>query len=172
MVRTRSAIEHGVIAKFLVLTGIYAAIDLLTKAIATGYLADGVIKELAGTFSLMLIYNTGATGGGSLGPYTMWINVAVTVIAILLIARIVAPLAAIDTRTVPALALVTGGAIGNLASMVLGPSGVADFLAVDITSTTTIVMNIADLFLWTGAVLLIPIVARLVRAVLTERAPR
>jgi lipoprotein signal peptidase len=87
-----------------------------------------------------------------------------------MVTRIVAPLAAVDPRATLALSLVTGGAIGNLASMLAGPEGVADFLAVRIGDATTIVMNGADLLLWSGALMLVPVVARLVRAVRSERS--
>lgn len=147
-----------------------AAADLLTKAIATAFLSDGRLIEVTSSTALMLVYNTGSAGGASIGPYTWAINVGVTTAAILMIMRIVTPLAAVDSRATRALALVSGGAFGNLASMLAGPEGVADFLALDLPNGATIVMNVADLLLWGGAVMLLPVVARLIAAVRLERA--
>jgi hypothetical protein len=50
--------------------------------------------------------------------------------------------------------------------------GVADFLAVRLTDDLTMVANVADLFLWSGALALIPVGATLVRMARAERAAR
>jgi lipoprotein signal peptidase len=71
---------------------------------------------------------------------------------------------------VRALALICGGAVGNLLSMLLGPEGVADFLAFRLSSNTTIVANVADFFLWGGAAMLGPVVLVLVRMVRAEQS--
>jgi signal peptidase II len=157
-------------ARFGVLAALAASVDLLTKALATGLLSDGRSMLFSDRLGLMLVYNTGGAGGLMIGPYTWALNIIVTLGAILMVTRIVAPLAAVDPRATLALSLVTGGAIGNLASMLAGPEGVADFLAVRIGDATTIVMNGADLLLWSGALMLVPVVARLVRAVRSERS--
>ena len=81
-----------------------------------------------------------------------------------------AMLAAIDRRAIPALGLVTGGAIGNLASMMAGPPGVADFIGIRLSADTTMVANVADFALWSGALLLVPVALKLVRLVRAERA--
>ena len=159
-------------ARFGVLAALAATVDLLTKAVATNLLNDGRAVLLSERFGFMLVYNTGGAGGLMIGPYTWALNVIVTLGAILMVTRIVVPLAAVDPRATLSLALVTGGAMGNLASMLAGPEGVADFIAVRIGDATTIVMNGADLLLWTGALMLVPVVMRLVRAVRSERSAR
>lgn len=161
--------QSAVVPRFLALASIAGAADLVTKGIATAFLANDKVVPLAERFFLTLVYNTGSAGGISIGPFTGSLNVLVTVIAIIMVARIVAPLAAVDARATLPLALVSGGAFGNLASMLVGPQGVADFFAVQLTSTTTIVMNLADLLLWSGALLLGPVIATLVRAMRAER---
>ncbi len=148
------------------------ASDLVTKEVATRALSDGHMVPLSDRVALMLMYNTGTAGGFSIGPFTFALNVIVTLAAILMVLKIVKPLSAIDPRTNVALGLVTGGAMGNLLSMIAGPAGVADFFAINIGSGTTVVMNLADLLLWTGAALLIPVVARLIHLTRLERAAR
>ena len=156
--------------RFVSLAVAAALTDLATKAIAASLLGDGSVIGLTKRIGLMLVYNTGVTGGASLGPLTGAVNVITTSVAIAMVVWIVRPLAAVDPRATTALALVSGGALGNLASMLAGPSGVADFLAVRVAGTATIVMNVADLLLWGGALMLVPVVLTLIRAVRAQRA--
>ena len=156
--------------RFFFLTAIAASVDLLTKAIATSALRDGQVIALTRRMALMLVYNTGATGGASWGAFTGVLNIAATVGAIAMVIWIIKPLAVVDSRALLALSLVTGGALGNLASMLAGPAGVADFFAVRLGDYAPIVMNVADLLLWGGAILLMPVIVTLVRAVRAGRA--
>ena len=155
--------------RFLKLAVIAATVDLVTKALAAAWLQDGQVVVFTNRLGLMLVYNTGVTGGASLGPLTGVLNAALTCTAIGMVLWIVRPLAAVDARATTALAMVTGGALGNLASILGGPDGVADFLAVRVGATATMVMNVADLLLWGGALMLAPVVMTLVRAVRTQR---
>jgi lipoprotein signal peptidase len=165
--RTRS-----VFAWFIRIATIGAIADVGLKALATWFLADGSIVHLTERFSLMLVYNTGGAGGVLIGPYTGIVNIVVTLAAIAMVFRIVTPLGDFDKRSTLALALVTGGALGNLASMLAGPKGVADFLAISIGHGRSIVINGADVLLWTGAALLLPVVARLIAAVAAESSKK
>jgi signal peptidase II len=125
--------------------------------------------DLGGRLSLMLVFNTGSAGGLMVGPYTGLLNVFVTLAAIVLIATVAKSLIAVDRRASLALGLVTGGAIGNLASMLVGPAGVADFIALRLSADQVVVLNVADLFLWFGAVALAPVVVTLLRAIRAGR---
>ncbi len=156
-------------ATFLAVAAIAATVDLLTKELATGLLSDGRFVAIGDQLGFMLVYNTGSAGGVSIGPFTRSINVLATMLAIGMVMRVVSPLASVDARAALPLGLLTGGALGNLASMLAGPEGVADFLAVRIGHSGMIIMNIADLFLWVGALLLAPVVLRLLGAIRAER---
>ena len=158
--------------RFLALAAVVAGIDLLSKAVAAGALSNARVVTLGERIGFMLVYNTGTAGGLSIGPYTWAVNVLVTLGAIAMVLRIVQALADVDPRSTLPLALVTGGAAGNLASMMVGPQGVADFIAVQITQSSTMILNVADLFLWSGALLLVPVVVRLVNAVRAEQRNR
>lgn len=148
------------------------AADLLTKEIAVRALGEDGWYTISERLSLTLVWNTGVTGGTSLGPYTWLLNVGITVLALGLIMTVVRAMAGADRRSTLALGLVSGGALGNLASIVAGPEGVADFLAVRMSEDLTIVANVADLFLWSGALALAPVFATIVRMVRAERAMR
>jgi signal peptidase II len=147
-------------------------VDLLSKEIAVRSLGENGLVPLADGLSLTLVWNTGAAGGVSLGPFTWLLNVVVTVLALGLVMSVVRAMAAADARSTMALGLVSGGALGNLASIVAGPVGVADFLAVRLSEDTTMVANVADLFLWAGALALVPVGATLLRMARAERAAR
>lgn len=145
------------------------AADLLTKQIAVASLGSDNVMQLFDRLSLMVVFNTGGAGGVMVGPYTWQLNVLVTVAALALITMVAPSLVAIDRRAGLALGLVAGGAFGNLASMLFGPEGVADFLGLRLAGDTMIVMNVADLELWAGALMLLPVVLTLLRAIRAER---
>lgn len=146
--------------------------DLGTKELAYRLLGTDGFVPLTERFALFLVWNTGVTGGISVGPFTWPLNVIVTVMALWLVLTVVRPMTAVDSRAAVALGLVTGGALGNLASIVGGPPGVADFIAIQLSANSTMVANLADFFLWGGALLLAPVGMTLVRLVREERAQR
>lgn len=147
-------------------------VDLLTKEIAVRSLGETGLVTLTERLSLTLVWNTGAAGGVSIGPFTWLLNVVITVLALGLVVSVVRAMAAVDARSTLALGLVSGGALGNLASIVAGPRGVADFLAVRLSDDVTMVANVADLFLWVGALALVPVGATLMRMAREERAAK
>lgn len=155
---------------YLAFAGAAALADGATKLLAARELAEHTVP-FGSRFALMLVYNTGGAGGMSWGVHTRLINIGLTALSVLMITAIVGPLAKIDRRAAVALGLVAGGATGNLCSMLTGPSGVADFLALRL-GERAVVCNVADLALWGGAILLIPIVRSLLRAIRTERAAK
>ena len=153
--------------RFAVCAFAAALVDLTTKQLATSMLGTREIA-LGDRFGLILIWNTGGPGGASLGPTLWMMNAVMTAIAIVIMSAIDADLGRFHRLGAIALGIVTGGAIGNLASMLVDPAGVADFLAVHL-SDRTIIFNVADIALWSGAWMLIPVVVLLVRAIRVER---
>ena len=159
-------------ARFIGITAAVAAVDLLSKDVAVRSLGSAGVVPFSDRFSLFVVFNTGSVGGVHVGPYTWQLNVLVTLMAVGLIASVVQAMATIDRRATRALGFVAGGAVGNLLSMLFGPEGVADFLAIRLTTETTIVANVADLALWAGAAMLAPVALRLLRMARAERAER
>lgn len=141
--------------------------DLVTKQWAVTSLADRAVP-LVDWFSLFLVFNTGAAGGVSLGPYTWLINLAGTAATVAMVVAVVLPLARVDARAAAAMGMVAGGALGNLASLLGEARGVPDFLALRLTDAY-VVFNVADVGLWAGASLLIPVTMGLVRTIRAER---
>jgi lipoprotein signal peptidase len=144
-----------------------AAVDLFSKQVAASLLGNSEVL-FTQRFGLLLVFNTGGAGGYSIGPATWYLNVFVTAAAILIMSVIAADLSRFHKLGALSLGLVAGGAIGNLASMLSGPAGVADFLALHFEDRS-IIFNFADVSLWTGALMLIPVVLSLARAIRTER---
>jgi signal peptidase II len=154
--------------RFAALTAGVAAVDLLSKEVAVRSLGSDGVVSLSDRFSLFVVFNTASAGGVEIGPYTWELNVLVTALAVGLIASVVHGMASVDRRATLALALVAGGGVGNLLSMMFGPEGVADFLAVRMLGDTTIVANVADFALWAGASMLVPVAIVLIRKARAE----
>jgi signal peptidase II len=158
----------GHIVRFLGVAVIAAVADLATKQWAVEQLGDRAVL-LGERFALMLVINTGAAGGVSLGEHTWLINVVGTLATILLVAAVVLPLARLTRLSAVTMGLIAGGAAGNLLSLLSAFRGVPDFLALRLESSA-IVFNVADVALWLGALLLLPIAVRIWNLSRRERA--
>ncbi|MEP6781553.1 MAG: signal peptidase II [Gemmatimonadaceae bacterium] len=163
----RSLNAKRAFAWYLIVAGGAALLDAGSKMMAVKTLTETTVP-FGDRFALMLVYNEGAVGGLSWGPYTWLINVCLTTVAVAMISFVVVHLARVDRRASLALGLVAGGAAGNLASMLQLGDGVPDFLAIRF-SESAVVCNVADLALWSGALLLVPVVRALMRAIRVER---
>jgi lipoprotein signal peptidase len=155
--------------RFAAIAALVLAADLLAKDVAVRALGLTSHVLLTDRLSLFVVYNTGSAGSLSVGPYTWQLNVLVTLLAVGMIAAVVTPMALVDGRATRALACITGGALGNLASLLWGPEGVADFVAIRVYGDTTVVANLADFALWGGAVMLAPVALLLLRLTRIER---
>ena len=139
--------------------GIAAAIVLLdafTKMVAVDRLSPAYVPHpvWGEWFRLTLVYNPGAAFGLHLGAYSRWIFMVLTVVALFVMWRLyrLGPSGA-PWRTW-ALALVSGGAFGNLVDRIRSPRGVVDFLDVGIGATRWPTFNVADIAVSTGAIIL------------------
>jgi signal peptidase II len=142
-------------ARWLAVSGIVIALDLTTKAWITHAFAVGEAREITSFFSLVLVYNTGAAFSflADAGGWQRWFFTLLTVaISAALVVALRRPHA---NRVVPfALALVLGGALGNLCDrVVLGH--VVDFLLVHWHEHTFPAFNAADSAISVGVALLI-----------------
>ena len=115
-----------------------------------------------------LAYNPGAAFSSRFGPYERWILVGLALAILFFLARIYRATARHGRLQVVALALVCGGAAGNLLDRLRSPRGVVDFIDVGLGSARFWVFNVADVCVFVGAVLLILALWRLDRA---EGAP-
>ena len=131
-----------------------AAVDWLTKALAAKAAAAEPIA-VTRWLRLAVVHNDGTAFGLSAGAYTWQLNLALTLAAIALMLPISRDLARIDKAAPRALGLITGGALGNLASIILSPPGVVDFIAVAVSPKSEFVLNVADVAAYVGLAMLV-----------------
>jgi signal peptidase II len=130
--------------------------DIVTKWIAVRDLwPRGIPREVFGeVVRLTLVFNRGAAFGLHLGQYSRWIFLALTIAALFILAQLYRATPARDIARTLAIALVSGGALGNLIDRIRGPQGVVDFIDIGIGDMRWPTFNVADMAVSTGAVLL------------------
>jgi len=135
---------------------IVTAIDVVSKRFAVHWLPpQRVPHELVGDWlRFTLVYNPGAAFGLHVGQYSRWIFMVLTLVALIILARLYRGTRSGDlTRTV-ALALVCGGAVGNLIDRIRSGNGVIDFIDVGLGDSRWPTFNVADVAVSAGAFLL------------------
>jgi signal peptidase II len=131
-----------------------AVVDFVTKTLAS-QLPDSIPRSVSGDWArLTLVHNPGAAFGLHLGPYSRWIFMALTIIALAILARLYVATRRGDFARTLALALVCGGAVGNLIDRVRSPLGVIDFIDVGFGDSRWPTFNFADMAVSIGAFLL------------------
>lgn len=132
------------------------SLDLITKWVAVRELAPrGVPRQVFGDFvQFTLVYNPGAAFGLHLGPYSRWIFMGLTAVAVYVLGRLYLTAREGEWQKVLAVALVCAGALGNLVDRVRSPQGVVDFIDVGIGASRWPTFNVADMAISCGAVLL------------------
>ena len=130
--------------------------DVLTKALAVYSLfPQRMPHELLGAaVRLTLVYNPGAAFGLHLGAYSRWIFMALTAGALLILGRLYRATRDGDLLRTLAIALVCGGALGNLIDRIRSAAGVVDFIDVGIRDMRWPTFNVADMAVSVGAFLL------------------
>lgn len=143
--------------KWLWLSGLVIMLDQLTKLLADRFLSMHSVKTIVpGFFDLVLAYNTGAAFSflSDAGGWQRWaftaLAIAVSVFLILWLKR----LPPSEKLTAIALALILGGAIGNLIDRILY-GHVIDFIHWFYKDFSWPAFNLADSAITLGATLLI-----------------
>jgi signal peptidase II len=131
-------------------------VDQLTKAVAaTALLPRGIPRDVLGEWlRLTLVYNPGAAFGLHLGPFSRWIFLALTLGALWILGRLYRQTLPGQVSRTLAIALVCGGAVGNLIDRIRSPLGVVDFIDVGLGDMRWPTFNVADMAVSTGAFLL------------------
>lgn len=132
-------------------------VDVVTKGIAAARLVPQRLPhEVYGVFvRFTLVYNPGAAFGLHVGEHSRWIFMTLTIIALIILGRLYRSTPVGDHARVLALALVCGGAVGNLLDRVRSTEGVVDFIDMGLSdSTRWPTFNVADMAVSVGAILL------------------
>lgn len=103
---------------------------------------------------LTYIFNPGAAFGIDLGPYSRIIFLVLSLVALLALAGMYWATPIADRVRLAAIALICGGALGNLIDRLRSARGVVDFLDVGIGTIRWPVFNVADIAVTTGAIIL------------------
>lgn len=132
-------------------------IDLTSKLAAVAHLSP-IPQPVIGQFvQLQLVYNPGAAFGVYLGEPSRWVFALLAVMALFILGAMVRRSQPDQKVRLVALALVCGGALGNLVDRVRSPRGVVDFIDIGVDFYRWPTFNFADLSVTTGAVLLVTV---------------
>lgn len=143
-------------SRFAGIAAVIVLLDQFTKVIAVDRLTPAYVPHpvIGESVRLTLVYNPGAAFGLHLGEYSRWIFMALTLIALVVMWRLYRTGPADARWRTWALALVSGGAFGNLVDRVRSARGVVDFLDVGVGAWRWPTFNVADMAVSTGAVIL------------------
>jgi signal peptidase II len=136
--------------------------DYATKQLAVAHLSPPYIPHevLGDVVRLTLAFNQGAAMGLSLGIHSRWIFGLLAVIALAIILRFVRGTPGNAVARTVALALIAGGALGNLLDRIRSARGVVDFIDVGIGHLRFWTFNVADSAVTCGAILLALLLVR------------
>lgn len=130
--------------------------DCATKRAAVEHLESGPgSQEVLGDFiRFTLAYNPGAAMGLPLGGSARWFLIAMTFGVLAMLVVLYRRAAPEDWRFGAAIALLIGGALGNLVDRLRSARGVVDFIDVGVGDSRFWVFNIADVGVTVGAAIL------------------
>jgi signal peptidase II len=130
--------------------------DCATKRFAVRELSPASMPRdvLGDVIRFSLAYNPGAAMSIYLGPWSRVIFTMVALAAVAVLAALYRRTAAGDASRALALALVIGGAVGNLIDRLRSPLGVVDFIDVGLGASRFWTFNIADVGVTCGAIAL------------------
>ena len=130
--------------------------DCTSKRAAEIMLAPaGVPHEVVGeVIRFQLAYNVGAAMGLTIGRHSRVVFSLMALLAVAVLARLYRRAARDDWRLALALALIIGGALGNLLDRIRSPLGVVDFIDVGMGGLRFWTFNVADVGVTLGAGLL------------------
>lgn len=133
-----------------------AAVDSVTKALAaTRLIPQGLPHAVYGEWiRFTLVHNPGAAFGLHVGSYSRWIFMVLTIVALIILGRLYVATRPGDVLRTLALALVCGGAVGNLIDRIQSRAGVVDFIDIGFGDSRWPTFNIADMAVSIGAFLL------------------
>ncbi len=131
--------------------------DCATKHAAEHRLAVGEPRPVVGeVVRFTLSYNTNAAMGLSLGGDSRrFVLSALTIAALVVLGLLYHRTPASERLRVIGVALVVGGALGNLLDRIRSSAGVVDFIDVGVANVRFWTFNVADIGITAGAVLLL-----------------
>jgi signal peptidase II len=122
-------------------------IDVATKRFAVAWLAPPYVPhDVIGDFlRFTLAFNSGGAMSLSLGPSSRWWFTLLSIATLFVLAYMYRQTSPHDRIQIAALALICGGAVGNLLDRIRSPRGVVDFIDFGIGVHRFWTFNIADM---------------------------
>lgn len=145
---------HKALLFFGVLAGVLL-LDVSTKlAIERSMHLYQQIDIIGSYVRLTYIHNPGAAFGISVGEFSRQIFMLLSAVALCALLAMYWFTPSADRLRLAAIALICGGAVGNLIDRLRSQHGVVDFVDVGIGTTRWPVFNVADVAVTTGAIIL------------------
>ena len=131
-------------------------LDVASKRMAVAYFSPAhVPHDIVGDFlRFTLAYNQGGAMSLSLGPSSRWWFTVLALGTLIVLGWLYRQTPPHDRVQLTALALVCGGAVGNLVDRVRWGRGVVDFIDIGLGSHRFFTFNVADVGVTLGTVLL------------------
>jgi signal peptidase II len=146
-------------------------VDVATKRLAvvelTPYVPRNAIDDV---LRFTLAFNPGGAMSLSLGPSSRWWFTLLSLATLVVLAYMYRQSSPGDKMQIASLALICGGAVGNLIDRIRSPRGVVDFIDIGIGTHRFWTFNIADMAVTFGTAMLTWIL--LTRASSDERRPQ
>lgn len=140
----------------VVVAGVIVGLDLLTKMWIVQQFSMGEIRPVLGDFvRLTYTHNRGAAFGINVGEHSRAFFLVLSLVALLVLGFIYRATPATDVLRLLAVALVGGGAIGNIVDRIRYAAGVVDFIDVGFGAHRWPIFNVADSAVSVGAILLL-----------------
>jgi signal peptidase II len=143
-------------------------VDVATKRFAvsalTPYVSRNIIDDV---LRFTLAFNSGGAMSLSLGPSSRWWFTLLSLATLVVLAYMYRQSSPGDKIQIASLALICGGAVGNLIDRVRSPRGVVDFIDIGIGPHRFWTFNIADMAVTIGTATLTWIL--LTRSTIDER---
>jgi signal peptidase II len=130
-------------------------LDVSTKMLVQKHFFLHQQMDVIGEYvRLTYIYNPGAAFGIHLGEHSRSIFLVLSLVALVALLGMYWFTPAADRVRLIAIALICGGAVGNLIDRIRSSSGVVDFIDVGVGTIRWPIFNVADMAVTTGAIIL------------------
>ena len=121
-------------------------LDVATKRFAVSALIPYIPKNIVDdVLRFTLAYNSGGAMSLSLGPSSRWWFTLLSIGTLFVLAYMYKQTSPDDRLQIASLALICGGAVGNLIDRIRSPRGVVDFIDIGIGTHRFWTFNIADM---------------------------
>jgi signal peptidase II len=130
-------------------------VDVATKRLAVAELTPYVPRNaIDDVLRFTLAFNPGGAMSLSLGPSSRWWFTLLSLATLVVLAYMYRQSSAGDKIQIASLALICGGAVGNLIDRIRSPRGVVDFIDIGIGAHRFWTFNIADMAVTFGTAML------------------